>query len=116
MKSLEGDVEAKRGDYVCRGHANEKWVQSEESVKKKYRETDKVDSRGWRCYQPRPDAAGVMAAPVPRAFSVVATWGKLRGKKNDLLVKHHDDRAEKFPEDVWIVDRGLFEATYKSVE
>jgi hypothetical protein len=57
-----------------------------------------------------------MAAPVPRPFVVVATWGKLGGKPGDFVLKNYRDRAVAYPEDVWVVDQSLFRATYEAVK
>jgi hypothetical protein len=53
-----------------------------------------------------------MAAQVNDPFTVEATWGALTGKSGDYLVKQFADRDQPYPEDVWIVDRQLFDATY----
>jgi len=78
--------------------------------------TDTVDAEGWRKYQPRPDAEGVMAAQVPHSFAVTATWGKLSGKAGDYVLKNFRDRAVAYPDDVWVVDQSLFRATYEAVQ
>ena len=84
----------------------------EEKLLAKYTATDTVDEQGWTLYEPRPDAAGVMAAPVSHAFALQATWGTLSGKAGDMLVKSYADRDVDYPADVWIVDQALFQATY----
>lgn len=112
VTTLEGPVQAKAGDFLCRGEAGELWPQSAESLEKRYIATGDVTSDGWRVYAPQPDAEGALAAPVTHAFSVVATWGKLHGKAGDYVLKQFSDRGEPYPLDVWIVDQALFRATY----
>jgi hypothetical protein len=116
IETLEGPVEAKAGDYLCRGEAGEPWPQSPKSLHERYLETDDVDADGWRQFTPRPDAEGVLAAKIGHPFKVKATWGPLTGKAGDYLVKKFADRDKPDPEDVWLVDAKLFEATYAAVE
>jgi hypothetical protein len=116
VETLEGKVTAKSGDYLCRGEAGELWPQSAKTLDARYISTDMATADGWRKYQPRPDAEGVMAAPVRHSFTVVATWGKLAGKPGDYVLKNHRDRAVAYPEDVWVVDQTLFRATYEAVK
>jgi hypothetical protein len=115
VDTLEGSETVEAGDYLCRGAAQEIWPQSAGSLHKKYDPTDESDAEGWRKYIPKPDAKGVMAAQIDHPFQVQATWGELSGKSGDYLVKNYDDKDSDYPEDVWIVDRDLFTATYEPV-
>lgn len=115
VETLEGTETIKAGDFLCRGVANELWPQSAERLYAKYDETDEIDEDGWRKYIPNPDTAGVLAARVDRKFSVVAPWGTLTGKPGDYLVKDYSSKDAEYPEDVWIVDAQLFDATYAVV-
>ena len=112
VDSLEGSVRIKLGDFVCRGDAGETWPQSAERLLAKYRATEQVDSDGWRKYEPQPDQAGVMAAEVAHPFEIDTDRGRLTGKEGDYLVKDFDEAAARYPKNVWIVDRTLFNATY----
>lgn len=114
VSTLEGPIEAKAGAMLCQGGAGELWPQSAESLEKRYIATDDVTTDGWCLYAPRPDAEGALAAPVLHAFTVVATWGPLKGKAGDYVLKRFSDRKVPWPEDVWVVDRALFCATYES--
>lgn len=116
IDTLEGQVPARAGDYLCRGAAGELWPQKAKSLEERYVSTDVRDAQGWRQYQPRPDAEGVLAAQVKHAFTVVATFGRLSGKAGDYVVKKFSDRHVAYPEDVWIVDQSLFNATYEAVK
>jgi hypothetical protein len=116
VQTLEGKEEVSAGDYLCRGAADEIWPQSAANLEKKYDATDEVDEQGWRKFTPKPDAEGVMAARVAHPFEVRASWGKLSGKAGDFLAKNFADRDVPYPDDVWIVDQTLFEATYEKVE
>jgi hypothetical protein len=115
VDTLEDKVTAKAGDFLCRGAAGEFWPQSAKTLEARYTPTDTVDAEGWRKYQPRPDAQGVMAAQVTHPFKVTATWGTLSGKADDYVLKNFRDRAVAYPEDVWVVDQSLFRATYEVV-
>ena len=114
VSTLEGPIEAKAGAMLCQGGAGELWPQSAESLEKRYIATDDVTADGWCLYAPRPDAEGALAAPVLHAFTGVATWGPLQGKAGDYVLKRFSDRKVPWPEDVWVVDRALFCATYES--
>jgi hypothetical protein len=116
VQSLEGPVQAKAGDYLCRGEAGEPWPQSAKSLHERYLETDEIDAEGWRRFTPRPDAEGVLAAKIDHPFKVQATWGPLAGKAGDYLIKRYVDRDVPAPVDVWIVDATLFLATYAAVD
>jgi len=115
VETLEGRETAGAGDYLCRGESGEVWPQRAKSLEAKYTPTDTVDGDGWRKYQPRPDAEGVLAAKVEHPFSLEAKWGLLKGKAGDYVVKSYRDKDTDYPDDVWIVDRDLFLATYEPV-
>lgn len=115
VDTLEGRVTAKAGDFLCRGEAGELWPVTAAMLEARYLRTEIVDADGWRKYEPRPDAEGVMAAQVPHPFTVTATWGRLSGKAGDYALKNFRDRAVPYPQDVWVVDRSLFGATYEAV-
>jgi hypothetical protein len=116
IQTLEGPVEARAGDYLCRGEAGEPWPQSAKSLHERYVETDEIDDKGWRQFTPRPDAEGVLAAQIDHSFTVQATWGRLTGKAGDYVLKKFADRDLTDPKDVWIVDAKLFQATYAPVD
>lgn len=115
VTTIEGEEAVNAGDYLCRGKAGDIWPQTEKSLLSKYSATESVDSEGWRKYEPLPDAEGVLAAKVDHAFSVDASWGRLDGKPGDFVVKNFSDKDVEYPDDVWIVDRELFAATYSRV-
>jgi hypothetical protein len=115
VETLEGTEQVPAGNYICRGEIGDIWPQSEERLSAKYNITDELDPQGWRRCDPKPDAAGVMAAQVPHAFQVQAKWGLLSGKPNDYVVKNYEDRDNDNPVDVWIVDQHLFQVTYERV-
>lgn len=115
VQTLEGREEVPAGSFLCRGEAGDIWPQSEKSLLSKYSETSEIDDDGWRKYTPRADAEGVLAAQIDHPFTVHAKWGKLTGKKGDYLAKSRSARDAGEPEDVWIVDQKLFEATYRTI-
>jgi hypothetical protein len=116
VKTLEGEEDVPAGNVLCRGEAGDIWPQSAERLEAKYVATDEVSADGWRKHLPHPDNTGVMAARIDHPFAVAAKWGELQGKPGDYLVKNYDDRDTPYPDDVWIVDANLFQATYERVE
>jgi hypothetical protein len=115
VKTIEGTEQVKAGDFLCRGEAGDVWPQSAKDLNKKYQKTEEVDATGWRKYVPHPDSQGVMAAQVGHAFTVQAKWGVLSGKAGDYIIKNFADRDIPYPDDVWIVDQKLFQATYEAI-
>ncbi len=119
VASREGDLQAKVGDFVCRGIAGEFWVQTEPTLRAKYGETGQtsLDDRGleWTEFAPLPESSRVMAAEVGHPFEVHSSWGVLSGKEGDYLLKAWRDRDVEFPADVWTVDREVFQTTYARV-
>ena len=115
VKTLEGEEQVAAGHHLCKGEAGDIWPQTEQDLNKRYTATDEVSADGWRKYEPHPDAQGVLAAQIDRAFQVHAAWGKLAGKPGDFLVKNFQDRETAYPADVWIVDQTLFRQTYEFV-
>lgn len=116
VQTLEGEEDVPASNFLCRGEAGDIWPQSAERLEAKYVATDEVSADGWRKYLPHPDNTGVMASRVEHPFAVTAKWGELKGKPGDYVVKNYDDRDAPYPEDVWIVDAVLFQATYERVE
>ncbi len=115
VQTIEGPMNARAGDFLCRGEAGDIWPQKAKTLNERYVRTETVTAEGWRQYQPRPDAEGVMAFQVNHPFNVVTTWGQQTGKPGDFLLKNHRDRDVAEPVDVWIVDQRLFRATYEPV-
>jgi hypothetical protein len=113
IESLEGVQLVKRGDCLCRGERGELWPQACDAIEQKYVATDQIDPHGWRKFEPRPDAEGVLAAQVQHEFTIESPWGELRGKAGDFVVKNFADRSTPYPKDVWLVDQQLFTATYE---
>ena len=117
VSSPEGELEAKPGDFLCKGVEGELWVQAEATLRAKYAETgqNSTDAEGlaWQEYAPRPEGSGVMAVQISHPFEVHSSWGILVGKPGDYLLKREDDRDVEFPADVWTVDRTVFESTYQ---
>lgn len=116
VQTLEGLETVKAGHYLCRGEAGDIWPQTKEQLDKRYTATEETSSDGWTKYNPRADAQGVMAVQVNHAFDVETSWGQLKGKPGDYLVKNFQDRETKYPADVWIVDQKLFGETYATVD
>ncbi|MAD79454.1 MAG: hypothetical protein CMJ50_01240 [Planctomycetaceae bacterium] len=115
VKTIEGEETVSAGDFLCRGEIGEIWPQTAAKLQQKYNATGEVDNDGWEKYVPNPDAKGVWAAQLDHTFQVHASWGVLSGKPGDYLVKGYDDTDVDYPEDIWIVDKDLFGATYEKV-
>ena len=111
--SHEGREDLLDGDVLCRGQAGDVWPQSQGSLLAKYRRTETTDADGWRKYEPRPEHAGVLAACVGHPFTVETDRGPLAGKSGDYLIKDRTDAGAAYPQKLWLVDRALFEATYR---
>lgn len=114
VETLEGPVLAKAGDFLCRGAGGELWPQSRASLERRYLPGGSL-ADGWREYCPRPEGNQVLAASVPQAFEVTSRRGILRGKAGDYVLKKAGESAVPGANDLWIVDRSLFEATYERV-
>ncbi len=115
VETLEGLVQARAGDYLCRGEAGEIWPQKGARLNQNYVSTSVVDSEGWRLFMPNRKAKGVWAAKVSHPFSVEADRGKFSGKAGDYLIKNYDDKEVEYPQSIWIVDKVLFAKTYRIV-
>jgi hypothetical protein len=116
VQTIEGAAEAQPGDYLCRGSANEVWPQASKTLHSKYQSTEEVDDDGWRKFVVRETGSGVMAARVEHPFQVKTTWGDLSGTDGDYLVKNYNDKDVEYPDDVWIVSKEIFAATYTQVD
>lgn len=116
IQTIEGEIMAQPGSFVCRGPAGELWPQSPESLHSRYKSTDEVDEEGWRKFVVHDSTPGVMAAQIDHPFRVVASWGELSGKQGDYLVKNHSDKDTEQPDDLWLVDQTIFHATYEQVD
>lgn len=116
VETLEGHESVPAGNWLCRGEAGDVWPQTEAHLRSKYVPTGELGADGWEQFEPNPDAAGVMAFQVSSDVMVESAWGTLHGKPGDYLVKGFADRDTKYPDDVWIVDKSLFETTYERVD
>ena len=113
VSTLEGDRNDQAGDYLCRGESGDTWPQKAKTLFAKYEATEEHDKNGWIKFSPKPEASGVLAVPIKHAFQVIASWGELTGQPGDYLVKNEADKNVEYPEDVWIVNRAIFEGTYE---
>jgi hypothetical protein len=111
VETREGRLQAQAGDYLCRGIAGEYWPQKEAKLTEKYSPSTERDAEGLERFDPKPESAPVEATAVDRPFRVAATWGELTGKPGDYVVRSTTD-----PDDVWIVGKTIFEASYEMVD
>ena len=103
VQSKEGPLEAKAGDYLCRGVEGELWPQSEASLGSKYVSTERVDAEGFRYFDVK-DTPGthVLAAPIrEETVSLSTAWGEMTGAAGDLLVKRVSDGSGQVVEEFW---------------
>lgn len=117
VESKEGPLEARAGDFLCRGAEGELWPQGEASLLEKYAPTAQVDSDGFRYFDVRDTPeTHVMAAPIREdAVEVETDWGTMRGQAGDFLAKGLEERDAAYPQDVWVVSKSVFEKTYARV-
>jgi hypothetical protein len=118
VKTLEGNLNYNKGDYLCKGPSCDIWGQKEDSLFKKYDPDPKAkpDKDGWQKFLPKPDASGVMAAQIDHEFSIEhPDWGTFHGNAGDYFVKSYENKDTEFPEDVWIVKKEIFTFTYELV-
>lgn len=115
VTTLEGEITANEGDYLCRGVDGEIWPQQAETLLAKYEAVSEFDNQGWQKFCPRSDDAGVLAAQIRHPFTVNTKRGALAGQPDDYLVKHAADEPVEYPDDVWIVAKTIFKRTYERV-
>lgn len=107
IETIEGPIQAKAGNYLCRGVVGEFWAQAESKLREKYSPCDEMDAEGWQRFDPQPDAPPVEATEVDEPFQVDSHFGRLNGNAGDYVVRSTTDRS-----DVWIVAKSIFEASY----
>jgi hypothetical protein len=116
LTTLEGPQALKPNGWICQGGNGELWQQSAKKLAEKYEFGDS-DEGGWITLSPRAGQS-VNAAAVDGAeggFAVRGRWGDEQ-PNGDLLQYGADGdyvlQSTTDPDDVWIVKRHLFEATY----
>ncbi len=105
IKTLEGVVAFLPGDYLMQGVDNEEWATARSSFQATYERVSAFDREGFAVYQAN-DVR--LAYQIREAFVVKKTSGDiLNGKAGDYLVKSG--------ENIWVIDRDIFERTYEAV-
>lgn len=89
-------------------------MQQEERLLARYRPT-KITDGEWRKYIPKPDQPPVLAARVRTEFLVYTSYGALHGKAGDYLLKNLADENTEYPDDLWVVDKKIFNKSYSRV-
>ena len=116
IKTLEGELSYKAGDYLCRGESGDVWGQKAETLFAKYEPVDNANTADWMEFRPKPASSTVLAAQIEHEFTVDhPSWGLMQGKAGDYLVKNLADIETDFPADIWIVDQSIFKSTYERV-
>lgn len=116
LTTLEGPQRLRQDAWLCRGRNGEFWQQTHEKLMEKYHSTG-TDAEGWTTFVPRPDNAvnAAQANGHREGFAVRGQWGQEQpngdflqyGEDGDYVLQSRND-----PDDVWVVKRDLFEATY----
>lgn len=121
VRTLEGDQIVRPNAFVCRGVAGELWQQETKTLFRKYDVTD-CDADGWWVAKPKPgNAVDVTPIRAGDPTSIRAKWGTAyksetesfwyqEGAVGDYVLRSREDS-----EDVWIVQKKIFEATYEIV-
>jgi hypothetical protein len=122
---------AREGYWLCVGVAGEPWFQAPEKVLAKYdleREEVKhfdfdARSQTYQVYRPKPDVqlwAAQVVDPSVEGFYIKPNYDPERplySPAGGYVVKEHvDDPYRDAPDDVWLVQQGLFESTYEEAE
>lgn len=116
VRTLEGTISAKAGDYLCRGVEGELWAQKPEKFELKYRAEGAVDPQGFGLFVPIAATNRVYARRVATSFCVATDFGTLEGKPGDYLVQKwgpFPPKGEVPERDQWVVARTVFEKSYK---
>ncbi len=119
IKSLEGITIGKKGDWHCIGAGGEHWVQSENSLLSKYDHSGEhvtIKGKKWHRFEPKPNQPPVIASQIPHEFEVESSYGRLKGKAGDYLLMKSQDKYNRNPKNVWLVDKKIFHSTYKFKE
>lgn len=111
VETLEGKLETRAGNYLCRGINDEVWPQTEKKLLEKYEASDVFDEGGWQRFDPVSNIPPVNATPIPTPFRLKTSWGEMSGQSGDYLVQSTAD-----PTEVWIVQREIFHASYEATE
>lgn len=104
IPTLEGPVSFQAGDYLGVGVAGELWPMSRQIFESTKLAITEPDSAGFRDYA---TIGTIRAAQIPQPFAVrLASGSLIQGKAGDYLA--YSDTAA-----LWIVDRQIFNQTYK---
>jgi hypothetical protein len=121
LDTIEGYQALRRDSMVCLGYAGDIWQQSAESLHKSYSPL-RLETDGWVIFEPKPeDERLVIEVHLfgcnigDKGFAIKAKWGEEQpdgsilqyGRSGDIVAQRSDD-----PEDVWIIKREIFTATY----
>ncbi|QGY47285.1 hypothetical protein GM418_27555 [Maribellus comscasis] len=116
VETLEGNITCHADNFLCRGSFNDIWCQKAESLFQEYIPDvlTENDYDGWQKYLPKPDSIGVLAVAVDHDFEVyLRDWGILKGIAGSYLIKMYTDKENEYPDNIWIVQKKIFESTYR---
>ena len=99
-------------NLVCRSYGADNWTLSAKFVENNYEATGEVADDGFQKYVAKPHAEQLMAARMYGPFIVRTKSGALSGVSGDYLIKNYSDRTTAFPDEVWMMTKKIFEATY----
>ena len=122
IDTLEGREPLNEANFLCIGAIEEPWQQSPKALFKKYNVVG-ITADGWLQCEPKPEneveyvqftgheTLGAKDVPV----TIIGLWGEeINGISNQQRVKVGDYicRQTYDHHDQWVVNKGLFEATY----
>jgi len=108
IETLEGKIKAHKGDILCKGIMGELWAQKREHLDKYYNPTNIIDPEGWARYDPA-EQYTVLVYQLDSEFTIESSFGKLKGKSGDWIIKDENEEPVRY----WIVQRMIFERSYK---
>lgn len=114
IQTLQGAEVGKEGDILTMGVRGEVWFQNKEKFNKKYTLVpgkEKNTEYGFLQYF-EPVGGPVLVAQMDDPFTIQSPWGTLTGKKGDFVIKPLKEKNNLYPDDVWLIDREIFEETY----
>lgn len=141
INTLEGEQKIMENSMVCVGELGDVWQQKKEKLIQKYNIVN-VDENDWLICEPKPEnnvycfqltedllldneirhSVSYRGFKDPTSFLVIGQWGKERwidegrtkvyvqeGKLNDWICQNPTD-----PDDIWIVQKRIFDSTYEA--
>lgn len=103
IQTREGTIEFQPGDYLARGIENEEWSITKDHFSASYERVSEPDSEGFAFYR---------ALDICQAYQITEPF-TVRRLRGDILTGKACDYLVRSGTRVWIVDRTIFENSYK---